>query len=183
MGLSAVLFVLGVGFAAANIRLLVLFVRYLRLRRTAVLTWPGVRPAYYGLLLGIAAVLGILIVYKLTVLLRHPAQLFGEAMMLIYYGYAVPLSVQIKRGFYDDGIWTEGGFIRYGDIGGLTWREGPPVTLIVSYRERPIARRVYVPAQHYAEARRILRDRMEAHELHFTGKPLDLGHHDEREDI
>jgi hypothetical protein len=181
--LSGALFVLGVGFAAANLRLLVQFLRFLRLRRTAVLTWPGPRPAFYGLLLGIGAVLGILIVYNLAVLMRHPAQLFGETMMLIYYGYAIPLSVQIKRGFYEDGIWAEGGFVPYGDIGGLTWREGPPVTLVLSYRERPIARRLVVPAHHYAEARRLLLDRMESHELHFTGKPLDLGVRDEREDI
>lgn len=182
-GLSGILFLLGVGFAAANLRLLVLFLRYLRLRRTAILTWPGPRPAYYGLLLGIGAVLGLLVLYNLAVLLRHPAQLFGETMMLIYYGYAVPLSVQIKRGFYEDGVWAEGGFVRYGDIGGLTWREGPPPTLVLSYRERPIARRLLIPPQHYAEARRLLRDRMEAHELHFTGKALDLGLRDEREDI
>jgi hypothetical protein len=181
--LSGALFVLGVGFAAANLRLLVLFIRYLRLRRTAVLTWPGPRPAYYGFLLGLGAVLGLLVVYNLTVLMRHPAQLFGETMMLLYYGYGVPLSVQIRRGFYEDGLWAEGGFVRYGEIGGLMWREGPPLMLVVSYRERPIARRMFVPPQHYAEARRLLRDRMEAHELHFTGKPLDLGMRDERDDI
>jgi hypothetical protein len=181
--LSGALFVLGVGFAAANLRLLIQFIRFLRLRRTAVLTWPGPRPAYYGFLLGLGAVLGLLVLYNLAVLLRHPAQLFGETMMLVYYGYAVPLSVQIKRGFYEDGIWAEGGFVRYGEIGGLTWREGPPLTLVLGYRQRPVARRVIVPPQHYAEARRLLLDRMEAHELHFTGKPLDLGLHDEREDI
>jgi hypothetical protein len=181
--LSGALFVLGVGFAAANLRLLVQFIRYLRLRRTAVLAWPGPRPAFYGFLLGLGAVLGLLVLYNLAVLLRHPAQLFGETMMLIYYGYGVPLSVQIKRGFYEDGIWAEGGFVRYGEIGGLMWREGPPLALVLSYRHRPIARRLFVPPEHYAEARRLLRDRMEAHELHFTGKPLDLGAHDEREDV
>ncbi|CAN5631842.1 hypothetical protein BH23ACI1_BH23ACI1_05370 [soil metagenome] len=181
--LSGILFVLGVGFAAANIRLLVQFIRFLRLRPSALLTWPGPKPAYYGFLLGIGAVLGLLVLYNLAVLMRHPAQLFGETMMLIYYGYGVPLSVQIRRGFYEDGIWAEGGFMRYGDIGGLTWREGPPLTLVLSYRERPLARRLVIPPHHYAEARRLLLDKMKTHELHFTGKPLDLGLHDEREDI
>jgi hypothetical protein len=181
--LSGALFVLGVGFAAANLRLFVQFLRYLRLRRTAVLTWTGPRPAYYGFLLGLGAVLGLLVVYNLAVLMRHPAQLFGETMMLLYYGYAIPLSLQIKRGFYEDGIWAEGGFLKYGQIGGLTWREGPPLALVLSYRDRPMARRLLVPPQHYAAARRLLRDRIESHDLHFTGKPLDLGHHDERDDV
>ena len=181
--LSGALFLLGVGFAAANLRFLAQFIRYLRRRRSAVLTWTAPRPAFYGFLLGLGVVLGLLIVYNLAVLMRQPAQLFGETMMLLYYGYAVPLSRHIKHGFYEEGIWAEGGFLKYGQIGGLVWREGPPVTLVLSYRDRPIARRLIVPPQHYAAARRLLRDRIESHDLHFTGKPLDLGHHDDRDDV
>ena len=43
--------------------------------------------------------------------------------MLVYYVYALPLSLRIGRGFYEDGIWTEGGFMPYSRIGGITWRE------------------------------------------------------------
>ena len=45
--------------------------------------------------------------------------------MLLYYGYLVPLSLRIGRGFYQDGVWMEDGFMPYANIGGLSWREEP----------------------------------------------------------
>ena len=46
-----------------------------------------------------------------------------------------------------------------------------------------LAKLLTVPPQHYAEARRLLRDKITGHDIHFTGKALDLGAHDEREDV
>ena len=71
----------------------------------------------------------------------------------------------------------------YATIGGLTWREEPELTLVLIPRMQRLARRLVVPAEYYAEARRLLRDKIAGHELHFTGKPLDLGAHDERDDV
>ena len=181
--LPRVLFVLGLGFLVANLRLLLQFIRFLRLRSSALLTWPGRRPPFYGLLLVLGAVLSILIVYKLGVLQQHPKDVFGESMMLVYYGYALPLSLKIGRGFYEDGIWADGGFMPYSSIGGLTWREEGQVTLVVMHRMRAFARRLVVPDSYYGAARRLLRDKIAAHDIHFTGKTLDLGLHDERDDV
>ena len=181
--LPRVLYVLGVGFLLANLRLLFQFIRFLRIRSSALLTWPGRKPPFYGLLLVLGAVLSVLIVYKLAVLRQHPAQVFGETMMLVYYGYALPLSLKIGRGFYEDGIWADGGFVPYSHIGGLTWREDKQITLVLMYRMRTLARRLVVPERHYGAARRLLRDKIAAHDIHFTGKTLDLGVHDERDDV
>ncbi len=181
--LPQLLFVLGVGFLVASLRLFLQFIRFLRIRSSALLTWPGRRPPFYGLLLGIGAVLSVLIVYKLAVLKLHPVQVFGETMMLMYYGYAVPLSLKIGRGFYQDGIWADAGFIPYSRIGGLAWKEGEQVTLVLIYRMRAFARRLVVPHAYYGAARRLLRDKIAAHDIHFTGKTLDLGLHDERDDV
>jgi hypothetical protein len=180
--LSRVLILLGVGFLWANLRLFAQFARFLKLRSTAVLTWPGRRPPFYPLLVALGAVLALLIVYKLAVLKQHPIQVFGESMMLIYYAYALPLSMRIGRGFYQDGIWADGGFIPYSSIGGLAWREGEQITLVMIYRMRAFARRLVVPQSYYAAARRLLRDKIAAHDIHFTGKALDLGAHDEKDD-
>jgi hypothetical protein len=93
------------------------------------------------------------------------------------------LSLRIGRGFYEDGIWADGGFIPYQHIGGLAWRESErQVTLVLIYRMRQLARRLVVPESYYGAARRLLRDKIAAHDIHFTGKSLDLGLHDERED-
>lgn len=181
--LPQLLFVIGVGFLVASLRLFLQFIRFLRIRSSALLTWPGRRPPFYGVLLVIGAVLSVLIVYKLAVLRLHPVQVFGETMMLMYYGYAVPLSLKIGRGFYQDGIWADAGFVPYSRIGGLTWREGEQVTLVLIYRMRAFAQRLVVPDVYYGAARRLLRDKIAAHDIHFTGKTLDLGLHDERDDV
>jgi hypothetical protein len=183
--LPRVLFVLGLGFLVADLRLFLQFIHFRRLRRTALLVWPGRKPPFYRLLLLLGATLSVLIAYKLAVLRLHPSQVFGETMMLVYYGYAVPLSLRIGHGFYEDGIWADAGFIPYARIGGLSWREGPgeQVTLVLIYRMRAFALRLTVPQVHYGAARRLLRDKIGSHDIHFTGKTLDLGMHDERDDV
>ena len=183
MDLSRLLFMLGVGFLVANLRLFAQFVRFLRLKSSAVLIWPGKRPPFYPLLLALGATLSILIIYKLAFLRMHPTRVFGESMMLVYYGYAIPLNLKIGRGFYEDGIWADAGFVKYSSIGGLAWREGEEVTLVLIDRMRDFGRKLSVPQSCYGAARRVLRDKIAAHDIHFTGKSLDLGLHDERDDV
>lgn len=181
--LSWVLLVLGVGFLVANLRLAVQLLKGLRLRSQAVLTWKGPRPPFYALLVAISVTLAIVLAIELYVR-RGPLPLFGEGMMFLYYACLLPLThMHIGRGFYRDGVWDERGFMPYGNIGGLSWREEPEVTLVVIPRMHRLARRLVVPTQYYGEARRLLRDKIAEHELHFTGKPLDLGLHDERDDV
>lgn len=174
------LFALGIGFLAANLRILAQFVRYLRLRSTALVTWPGHTPPYYGFLLALGVVLGGLLFFKLIIQQRPPTAVFGEAMMFLYYAYLLPMSMRIGRGLYEDGIWAESGFVPYSVIGGFSWREEKEITLVIIYRLRSLVRRLVVPQAHYAEVRRLLRDKIAAHDIHFTLKSLDLGG-DERE--
>lgn len=181
MSLAAeILTVLGAGFLLANARLILEYLRYLRRRPSALLTWPGPPPPYYGTKLGIGVAIGLLVFYK-TMVLRVPA--FGEGMMFVYYGYLVPLSRRIARGFYRDGIWADTRFIPYNEVGGLSWREGEhSASLVVISRLRNLAQKLAVPLEHYGAARRLLRDKIGAHEIHFSGTGLDLGAHDERDE-
>lgn len=181
--LSLVMLVLGFGFLVANLRLLVELVRFFRIRSSAVLVWPGKAPPFYGLVLTLGVVLGILVFVKLAVLHRLPREVFGESMMFVYFGYAVPLSRRIGRGFYRDGIWSDSGFVPYWKIDGLRWKEGDEITLVLIDRVRRMARVLAVPLPLYGAARRLLRDRLASHEIHFAGKSLDLGEHDERDDV
>ena len=181
--LPRLLVVLGGGFLVANVRLLAQYLRFWRLRSSAVLTWPARRPPYAIFFAVLAGSLGLLIIVKLVIQQRPPMHAFGESMMLLYYGYAAPLSWRIGRGFYRDGIWADGGFMRYAEIGGLTWREDTEITLVLISRARRLARRLVVPLPLYGEARRILRDHIASHDIQFSGQTLDLGGHDEREDV
>lgn len=177
-----VLFVFGVGYLAANLRIVIDGLRYLRRRSRALVTWPGPRPPQYRLGLALGVVLGLVIVTEL-VFQRRPLSLFGESMMFLYYAYAVPLSRRIGRGIYEDGIWADRGFIPYANIGGITWREGEEPTLVIVSRIRRLARRLVVPGRHYAAVRRLLRDKIAAHDIHFSGTGLNLETHDERMDV
>lgn len=174
---TGILILLGVGFLVANARIVLDYVRFRQ--RRPVLIWQSPKPPYYGMQLAIGVALGILLFYKLVYLRR---QVFGEGMMFLYYAYLMPLSRQIGRGFYEDGIWAETAFIPYNEVGGISWREGEhEVTLIVISRLRNLARRLIVPGDKYGAARRLLRDKISTHDIHFTGTGLDLGDRDERD--
>jgi hypothetical protein len=171
--LTAVLLFLGVGFLAANLKLAYDYVRFLRRRQSALLTWQTPKPPQYIFALGLGVALGLLVIAKLVFLHR---QAFGEAMMFLYYAYFFPMSLTIGRGFYEDGIWAETSFIPYTEVGGISWREGEhQATLIVISRLRNLARRLTVPGDKYRAARRLLRDKIGEHTM---GAGLDLGARD-----
>ncbi len=178
-----ILFVLGLGFLAANLRVGLDTLRFLKRRSRALLTWRGDKPRYYGMQLGLGVVLGILLVTDALILRRPFPQLFGVGMMFVYYGYAMPLSLRIGRGFYADGIWSENGFIPYGSIGAVSWREGKQPALVIVSRLRSLARRLTVPGVHYAAARRLLRDKIAAHDIQLVHTGLELGARDDRDDV
>jgi hypothetical protein len=177
-----ILLFLGVGFLVANVRLAIEALSFFRRRSSAVLIWRGSKPRYYGLQLALGVVLGLLLFYDMIVLHRPAAQLFGVGMMFLYYGYLMPLSVRIGRGFYADGIWSENGFVPYWKIGAVSWREGEEIALVIVSRLKKLARRLIVPGSHYAAARRLLRDKIEAHDIQLLHTGLVLGAHDDKDD-
>ena len=182
--LPRILFLFGIGFLAANTLLLADLWRYWRRKRSAQLTWPGAKPKFYGFTLGLGVLLGLLLAFKFFVQGRPLDQLFGEAMMFVYYGYLFPFSTRIARGFYQDGVWTDSGFMRWQDISAVSWKEdGPAITLVLIARTRSIARRLAMPGALYGQARRVLRDKVSAHDIHIGGTGLDLGSRDETDAV
>jgi len=99
-------------------------------------------------------------------------------MMFLYYGYTFPLSTRIKRGFYEEGVWSDSGFMKWSDISAVSWKDEPTVTLVLISNARNIARRLEVPGHLYGQARRLLQDRIKAHDLQIGGAGLDLGSRD-----
>jgi hypothetical protein len=185
------LLLLGIGFLVANVRVGIDALRFVRRRSSALLTWHGPRPRYYGLQLALGVVLGGLLAYHVINVMRvaphlrgrFAPQLFGISMMFVYYGYLVPLSRRIGRGFYTDGIWSEGGFVPYWRIGAVSWREGEEIALIIVSRLRNLVRRLIVPGAHYGAARRLLREKIAAHDIQLIHTGLELGAHDEIDDV
>lgn len=193
--LVQVLFALGVGFLIANLLKALEIARWWRRRSTALLVWPGPKPPYYGVMLGIAMVIGLLVLIKayqvsrlyrevgdwLPVFGRHA---FGELMMFVYYGYMLPFSTRIKRGLYADGVWTDTAFMPYSQIGGISWREVDPPILVVISRKKMLARHLTVPGQFLGEVRRLLRDKIASRAIEMEGGPgLHLGERDARDSV
>jgi hypothetical protein len=188
--IASTFLLLGVGFLVANARLALEYLRFVKRRRGALLTWRPPKPAYYVMQLAIGVLLGVILFYNVARMyrlyqgFRFDTRIFGQAMMFLYYAYLFPMSRAITRGFYEDGIWAESAFIPYNEVGGISWREGEhEVVLIVTSRLRNLARRLIVPGIQYAAARRLLRDKIAKHDIHFSGTGLDLLDHDEREDV
>jgi hypothetical protein len=176
------LFLFGLGFLGANIKIGADLIRYRSKRDGALLVWPRPRPAYYSFAVLLGVVQALLLAAFL--ILRRPApQIFGISMMLIYFLCAVPLSGRIDRGFYRDGIWADRGFVPWGRISSVTWRENP-VTLVLLSSVRTLAQRLEVPGGLNGEARKVLRDRIREHDIHMAPSlGLGLGDADERDAV
>jgi hypothetical protein len=181
--LQLILFLFGIGFLAANVKVATDLLRYRRRRRSALLIWPGRKPPFYGFCLLLGVVLTGLFVFKLFVQHRPSQTLLGEAMMSVYYALSVPLSAHIRRGFYQDGVWSDTGFLPWSQISAVSWKEAGGITLVLVSQLRSIARRLQVPGQLYGEARQLLRERIKAHQIQIGGTGLDLGSRDGRDAV
>ena len=176
-----ILLALGVLFVIVNVRVGWQVISWWRRRKHAVVVWPPPKPPFYAINLAIGVMLGVLL-FVSAYLLRPTASLFGIAMMFVYYGYLLPLSTRIKRGLYQEGVWTDSGFMRYAEIGGLTWKGND--TLVLASRQKAMARRLNVPGVHLGEVRHFLREKIGAHDIEFDAGPgIHLGTRDTRESV
>ena len=187
--LRQALFALGLLFAIVDLKVGAQILSWWRKRSQAIVTWPGPKPPFYVINLSIGMLLGVLLFLtsyvEISRLQRGWAaapSMFGVSMMFIYYGYLLPLSTRIRRGLYRDGIWTDSGFMRYTEIGGLTWKGD--ATLVLASRQKALARRLGVPGVHLGEVRHFLRDKISEHAIEFEAGPgLHLGTRDTRESV
>lgn len=187
--LRQALLALGLLFVVVNLKVGAQIARWWRMRPHAVVTWPPPRPPFFAINLAIGVMLGVLLF--LTAYAEISVQrrglgampsMFGVAMMFVYYGYLLPLSTRIRRGLYRDGVWTDAGFMRYTEIGGLAWQGDD--TLVLASRQRALARRLRVPGAHLGEVRHLLREKIGDHAIEFDAGPgLHLGTRDTRESV
>lgn len=182
--LRQALLALGCLFALVNLRAAWELLSWWRRRARAVVVWPAPRPPFLAVNLAIGVLLGVLLLVTTLVVPRPAASVFGVAMMFGYYGYLLPLSTRIRRGLYDDGVWTDSGFMPYGAIGGVAWKGDEPATLVLASRRSATARRLTVPGPHMGEVRRVLRERIGRHDIPTEDGPgLHLGERDGREGV
>ena len=181
--LPRILFLFGLGFMIANLKVVADVIRFRVRRASALLVWDSPKPRFYRWSLLLAVVLGLLLAAKI-IQRQPPERIFGEAMMFVYYGCALPMSTRISRGFYRDGVWSNSGFMRWAHISAVSWKEeGTAVTLVLISRLKSMARRLDVPGNLYGEARKVLREKVKTQDITFGGAGLELGSRDDTDGV
>ncbi len=134
---------------------------FLKVRPTALLTWPVRRPAHFPFLLALGAVAAALAVINST-MSRPFHHVYSQGVMAVYFMVMVPLSARIQLGLYRDGVWADAGFLPYEKIARMAFREVPEIVLIMVPRGRSGAFRLPVPSSEYGAVRKILEDKIRA---------------------
>jgi hypothetical protein len=138
------------------------FRRFFALRASALLTWPSPPNVWAPYLVG----LGFLAAALAVILWEKPfLHFYSQAAMAFYFVVVVPLLARLPVGLYRDGVWSEGGFVRWGEIGRLGLFEQPEIVLVLVRRRDGIGLRLRVPPGEYGAVRRLLRDQAQAGEL------------------
>ena len=155
---------LGVYFAVLLVRGSLGYLRFRRVRPTALLTWPVARPAYLRSLVALGVVNVILTV--LNGFLHRPVHhVVSLGLMALYFVLMVPLASRIELGLYRDGVWADAGFLPYARIGRMAFRESPEIVLVLLPRRGSGSFRLPVPPGEYGAVRKLLEEKIRTRAL------------------
>jgi hypothetical protein len=163
--LTLALLGLGLYFSVLLARGLLGYLRFRRVRPTALLTWRPYRPGHFHVLLLLGAVAAAVAVVN-ALQSRPFHHVYSQASIAAYFVVMVPLSLRIQQGFYRDGVWADAGFLPYTDIGRLAFVETPEIVLVLMPRRGTPPFRLRVPPSEYGAVRKILDEKARAALLH-----------------
>lgn len=147
--------------------------RFRKVRQTALVTWPGRRPAHFPFLLGLGLLsAGLAILIGLRAFPFH--HVYSQGVMALYFIFLVPLLGRIPLGLYRDGIWADGGFIPYERIRRWAFRENPEIVLILLPRKGTGSFRLPVPPGEYGAVRKVLEEKARTHVMNVEAAILGL---------
>jgi hypothetical protein len=164
---------LGIYFSVLLVRGLAGYLRFRRVRPTALLTWPVPRPHQFRLLIGLG-VLSTAVTLLNTYQRRPLHHVYGLAVMALYFVVMVPLSARIHLGFYRDGVWSNAGFLPYGMIARMAFVETPELVLILVPRGRSGSFLLPVPREEYGAVRKVLEEKSRSREVNCEAGILGL---------
>jgi hypothetical protein len=146
---------LGLYFGIALARGLSGYLRYRRVAKTALLTWPAPVPALPWLfpLLG---TIGALTAAANALTHRPASHVAALALMSAYFLGLVPLAQRIRLGLYRDGVWAHSGFLPWPQVARIAFIEAPEIVLLLTARRRGAPFKLPVPAAEYGAVRKIL---------------------------
>jgi hypothetical protein len=156
--LTIVLAALGVYFSILNGWGLLRYTEFRRRRPTALVTWSVGRPRYFQMQIVLGVVSGGVAVLNASLHRPFP-HVFSQAVMALYFIAMVPLLARIRLGLYRDGVWGDGGFLPYAEIGRMAFRETPEIVLYLLPRGRSRPLRLPVPPDEYGAVRKMLEEK------------------------
>ena len=163
---------MGVYFLVQLARGLVGYLRFVQVRKTAVLTWPTPRPAQLPWLLAMG-VLGALTA-AINAWRQRPAHhVIGLALMAVYFLVLVPLARRIRLGLYRDGVWAHRGFLPWTEVSRIAFVESPQVVLLLQSR-RGASFKLPVPAEDDGAVRKLIEEKARAGVLRLDPAILGL---------
>jgi hypothetical protein len=171
--LTFVLASLGVYFSVLLGRGLAGYLRFRRVRATALITWPAPRPAHFRFLV----LLGVLsaAVAALNGFMQRPFHhVLSQGVMSLYFILMVPLSARIRLGLYRDGVWADAGFLSWAEIGRMAFRETPEIVLLLLPRGGSPSFRLPVPPAEYGAVRKTLEEKVRTRVLNVEAGILGL---------
>jgi hypothetical protein len=171
--LTTGLLALGAYFSFLLLRGFSSYLRFRRLRSTALVIWAAPRPAYFRSVVTLGVVSAF--VAALNTYMNRPVHhVVPQGLMSLYFVLMVPLMASIPLGLYRDGVWAEAGFLSWEQIGRLAFRESPEIVLILLPRTGSSSFRLRVPPGEYGAVRKTLEDKVREHVLQVDRGMLGL---------
>jgi len=164
---------IGLYFAVQLVRGLVGYFQFRRLRPTAILTWPVPRPrgAAFLFALGILSTAITILNGYMNRPLHH---VVGLGLMALYFMLMVPLAGRIRLGLYEDGVWADAGFLPWGRIARMAYRESPDIVLVLLSRDGARSFRLPVPRGEYGAVRKLVEEKVRTRAVNVEGSLLGL---------
>jgi hypothetical protein len=171
--LTLILAGVAIYFSILVVRGMAAYLLFRRVRPTALLTWRVRLPRAIAFLPALGVVNAAVAV--LSGYAHRPVhQIYSQGIMAAYFILVLPLLARIHPGLYRDGVWSERGFLPYGMIGRMAFRESPEIVLVLVPRGGSGPFRLRVPPGEYGAVRRVLEDQIRARVLNVDAGILGL---------
>jgi hypothetical protein len=171
--LGAAFVAIGLYFAVQLVRGLLGYVKFRRLLPTAILTWPAPRQRAASQLFALGVVSAAVTI--LNGYMNRPLHhVIGLGLMALYFMLMVPLAGRIRLGLYEEGVWADAGFLPWGRIARMAYRETPDIVLVLLSRDGARSFRLPVPRGEYGAVRKVVEEKVRARAVNVEGSLLGL---------
>jgi hypothetical protein len=145
----------GVYFAVQSLRALMRYCRFRRRASQPLATWRTGRPLYFSFYLALGVVSGFLAIAD-GIANGKWIQFFSQASIAAYFLIVIPLTLRVEAGLYEAGVWSDGRYLDYSQVGRWTVVERPAIALLLLPKMRSRVMRLAVPTDEYGAVMKVI---------------------------